>query len=350
MDLLNNPKICEFYRRLCDLRDRGASSKEIQAANRQFRIHRKWSKRTALDKWKEEWLDDRYQKTIQSEGTVSHDKSTDVNGVQALFRIMPERARLADMIVFDKIVTRNQKMLAVQDSLSLCQRDFEVMYRPGDEPIGDLCLVCHKQLPKKPRDRPQHIHNCRQDALKGTSVYVQYCFFCFRWFCDAVDWEEHCSKHLFSMNFVWCKIQTYYHTIISPKNCPFCLSNEHISASNGLRTWTRNYLLMEYVKNYIDKTCSSNFKFPHPLCDTQLDNLDLFRHHLSDIHGLTRSQREAFDAQRDADMKNNDLSLTTNIDVVSNECSFRRMFFQTNVFADVCFFRRMFFPTNVYSY
>lgn len=81
---------------------------EIQAANRQFRIHRKWSKRTALDKWREDWLDDRYQKTIQSEGMASHDRSTDIDRVQALFRIMPERARLADMIVSNDVATRDQ--------------------------------------------------------------------------------------------------------------------------------------------------------------------------------------------------------------------------------------------------
>lgn len=315
MDLLNDSRLCELYRHLCDLRDQGAPSEEIQAANRQFRIHRKWSKRTALDKWKEDWLDDRYQKTIKSGGTASHDKSTDANRVQALFRIMPERARLADMIVSDKIVTRNQNLLAVQDLLSLCQRDFAVMYRPGDEPIDNLCPVCQTQLPKNPRDRPDHIHNCRRDALKRTSVYVQYCFLCFRWFCDVVDWEEHCSKHLLSMNSVWCGIQVYCHTIISPGHCPFCLNNEQVSASNRLQAWTRNYLLMEHLENHIKKICWFNFKCPHPLCNTQVDNLDLFRHHLSDIHGLTRSQREAFDARRHADMTDTDLPSNTNTDV-----------------------------------
>ena len=312
MSLLNDPKLNELHRRLCELKAQGATEKEINAANRQFRIHRQWSKRTALEKWKEEWLDDHYQRTIQSGGTVSHDSSSSDHRIQALFRVMSERARLAEMIASDKIVTRDQTLLAVQDLLSLCQRDFEVMYRPGDEPVDQSCPVCHTQLPSKASDRPDHIYGCRRNVLRRTWTDVNYCFLCYHWFRDALDWETHCSKHLLSMTPVWCGVQTYCHTIIRPGMCPFCLCNEQLSASNRLRMWTRNYQLMTYVDCHINEFCDSRFTCPHPLCDAQENSIDLFRHHLSDTHGLTKSQREAFDAQRSADMGKSDLSLTNN--------------------------------------
>lgn len=83
MDLLNDSKTRELHRRLCNLRDQDASLEDIGMANRQFKIHRKSLKRKALEKWKEDWLDSRYQKTIQSGGTASHDKLTDIYHARA---------------------------------------------------------------------------------------------------------------------------------------------------------------------------------------------------------------------------------------------------------------------------
>ena len=66
------------------------------------------------------WLDDQYYKTIESGGMASRRQSVNDGRVQALFRIMPERARLAEMIASDEVATRDQTLLAVQDLLSLC--------------------------------------------------------------------------------------------------------------------------------------------------------------------------------------------------------------------------------------
>ncbi len=64
-----------------------------------------------------------------------------------------------------------------------------MLYRPGDEPNDGLCPVCHMRLPKKARDRSEHIHNCRRKNMKRIasqqssfdgSISVEYCFVCFR--------------------------------------------------------------------------------------------------------------------------------------------------------------------------
>lgn len=297
MSLLDDFKISELHQHLCDLRARSASSEEIQKANRQFRMHRNTSKKAALDTWKEDWLDERYKNTIQSGGTATSSQSIHTDRIHALFRIMPERARLADMITSDNVSTRDQHLLAVEDLLFLCQRDFEVIYRPKEEPIDKSCSICHMQLSEKARDRSEHIHCGRRSVLKSTSSYVQYCFLCFRWFQDVVTWEEHCSAHLRSMNTAWCGIQTYCHTIISPGHCSFCLSNEQIPASQRLQAWTRNCFLMKHVDNHIVKICFFALTCPHPRCCEQLNSLDLLRHHLGDTYGLIRSQKKAFDLQ-----------------------------------------------------
>lgn len=219
---------------------------------------------------------------------------------------MPERARLAELIASDEVATRDQTLLAVEDLLSLCRSNFEVMYRPGDEPIDQSCPECHLQLPSKPRDRPDHIYHCRRSALSRTSTDVNYCFFCYHWFRNAYEWDTHCSEHLLLMSSLWCGVQRYCHTVISPGSCPLCLSNEQLSPSKRLQAWTRNYLLMQHVNRHIEEIIDFEFRCPRPFCDEQMYNRDLFRQHLNDIHGLTRSQKEAFDAQRKADAENNE--------------------------------------------
>ena len=47
MNLLNDSKISEFHRRLCDFKIQNVFMKKIQTANRQFKIHRNWFKKTA---------------------------------------------------------------------------------------------------------------------------------------------------------------------------------------------------------------------------------------------------------------------------------------------------------------
>lgn len=57
--------------------------------------------------------------------------------------------------------TRGQRLSAVQDLLSPCTRNFEVMYRPGEGPVDGACLVCRCNLPEVKRDRAGYIHSRR---------------------------------------------------------------------------------------------------------------------------------------------------------------------------------------------
>ena len=120
---------------------------------------------------------------------MSHDKLTNIHQIQALYRIMSKRARLTKMIVFDKLFTKDQHLLTIEDLFSLCLKNFEVMYRFENEFIDELCSICRIKFSKKAQNRSNHIHSCRrnelmknidQQFLLNESVHVQYCFFCFR--------------------------------------------------------------------------------------------------------------------------------------------------------------------------
>lgn len=120
---------------------------------------------------------------------------------------MPKRACLADMIKSLEPRTRDKKLQAVQDLLSLSTRNFEVMYQPEEEPVDGACPVYRSELPVAKRTRADHIHACRRKeyiatvrARKGSdgtgSVRVKYCFLCFKWFDGDAAWGKHCHGHL----------------------------------------------------------------------------------------------------------------------------------------------------------
>ena len=54
---------------------------------------------------------------------------------------MLEHARLAYKIKSNEPYTRGQRLSAVQDLTSLCERNFEVIYRLGEEPVDGACPV-----------------------------------------------------------------------------------------------------------------------------------------------------------------------------------------------------------------
>jgi hypothetical protein len=156
----------------------------------------------------------------------------------------------------------------VQDLLSLSTRNFELMYRPGEEPVHGTCPVCRSTLPGAKRRRADHIHACRRKKYVATamarkasdgagSARVEYCFLCFKGLNGDAAWEEHCRGHLDTFKPTWCAIRIYCHTMISPGFRPWCLRNEGLSAAERLKQWTRNCTLMAHVeKEHIENVRS----------------------------------------------------------------------------------------------
>jgi hypothetical protein len=161
-EVLKDRTAIKLYQELWELREQGASSSVIEEAHRKFRTYQRWSVTQALARWKEKWLDDRYQQIICTRGRISNDRTSATYRTEALFRVMPERARLAQIMKSNEPRTREQRLKVVEDLTSLCQRNFEVLYRPGEEPVNGACPVCQYRLPDKKAYRVSHIHNCRR--------------------------------------------------------------------------------------------------------------------------------------------------------------------------------------------
>jgi hypothetical protein len=112
-NLLKDPMAIKVYQNLCHLRENEATENAINKAQRKYKTYIHRLKTRAMARWKEEWLKDRYTKIIQTRGRISQDRSSAIDRAQALFRAIPERTRLADMIKSNKPRTRAQRLSAV---------------------------------------------------------------------------------------------------------------------------------------------------------------------------------------------------------------------------------------------
>ncbi|KAF8850630.1 hypothetical protein BDZ45DRAFT_731457 [Acephala macrosclerotiorum] len=306
LEFINDPITIKLHQKISKLRGDGAASDAIKEAERSYKNHYRWLKKQELTRWKAKWLDQRYQQIIKTRGKISCNGSS-TDRAQALFRAMPERVRLANMIQSTEPRTREQRLLAVQDLHSLCTRNLDVMYLPGEEPVHGACPVCLRPLPKGKRDRAGHIHNCRRKEFTAKagagSGKVSYCFFCFRWFSGATDWEEHCRDHLASTTPKWCAVRKYRNTMISPGYCPFHLSDEELPAAQRLQHWTRNCSLMTHVDNHISQVDS--WPITASCCEIEVESEIDLRYHLMDVHGLSRAEMKIVGRKRTAEEENN---------------------------------------------
>jgi hypothetical protein len=146
-NLLDDPTEKNLYRKLCQLREDNVAANLVKEAKQKHKTYIRLLKARALARWKEQWLEDRYAKIIQARGRISRDRPSAIDRAQALFRVLPERARLADRIKSNEPRTRTQRLSAVEDLLSRCMRNFDVIYRPAEELVDGACPVCRCKLP-----------------------------------------------------------------------------------------------------------------------------------------------------------------------------------------------------------
>lgn len=154
-------------------------------------------------------------------------------------------------------------MSAVQDLLSLCTRNFEVMYCPGEEPVDGACPVCRCNLPEVKRNRADHIHSCRCEEFMARDPGRQCAPALVQFQCSiassasngltaAMSGKNIVAGHLTSTTPKWCSVRVYRHTVISPGFCPFCLRHGEIPAAQRLKQWPRNCTLMAHVEAHVE--------------------------------------------------------------------------------------------------
>ncbi|RHZ51559.1 uncharacterized protein CDV56_105238 [Aspergillus thermomutatus] len=244
-----------------------------------------------LAQYRKEWIESRVETQVKSGGKAT--EAIVYNDItRCLFKAQPERQHLAEMIPSDKLLSYQEMLSAVESLLSLCTKDYNVFYRPGQEPLNGRCPVgdCNPNgLPRT--QRSNHVQACqlkeRCRALGRKEAQLKYCYECFDFFAEE-QWEEHCNNHLEHDVSRRCEIITYCYTLIRPGYCPLCLGCDSLTPSQRMKDWKRGNELRAHVNKDIKKM-RGNYVCSHPMCQTKFESEIQLRYHLSDIHGLHKA-------------------------------------------------------------
>lgn len=113
---------------------------------RNLTSYRKTLKRLTLRKYQEAWIRERRDWKILTRGKQQAADVSRTDLVESLYLLIPERGRLARMMVDEKPMSPDARRQATTDLVSLCTRDLSVLYLPGLQPIGGACPVKCCQL------------------------------------------------------------------------------------------------------------------------------------------------------------------------------------------------------------
>ena len=144
--IASHPHVLELKKRLETLTLAQADHAVIDTSKRELRLYRKHLRTEALQQFRKEWVQTTRDQKILSRGKDSVQVHAKTDVLRVLSSVIPERGRLAQQMVSDNILSSSDKLQALKDLLGLCIRDFEVFYRPGEEPIGGACPVERCQI------------------------------------------------------------------------------------------------------------------------------------------------------------------------------------------------------------
>jgi hypothetical protein len=102
----------------------------------------------ALQRYQTEWVRSQCDWKILTRGRerAEHTQQTAVKRAQC--NLMPELGRMAAVMSSKESLSFDEKVVVVKDLYTQCLRDFDVVYRPGEEPVEGRCPVksCGKSL------------------------------------------------------------------------------------------------------------------------------------------------------------------------------------------------------------
>ena len=144
--LKEDPRLQELESEVHNSADKDHSS--LNESKKRLASYVKTLKGNILRRHQETWIQQRRDWKIVTRGKEkAHDLDRTVL-VQSLCLLFPERARLAQRLSSQELLTADARWLAMEDLYTLCTRDFSVLYLPGTQPMDGACPVqcCRLEL------------------------------------------------------------------------------------------------------------------------------------------------------------------------------------------------------------
>ncbi|KAF5857607.1 hypothetical protein ETB97_005536 [Aspergillus alliaceus] len=267
------------------------SADDIRRLKRDYSILKRRISSSRLQQYQSQWVRSRRDWKILTRGRERPDHIERSAEKQVLCKFMPELGRLAAVMSSNEPLSFDEKASVVKDLFTQCLRDFDVVYRPGEEPVEKRCPVasCGKLL--EPMEKPlrsTHIHSCiRREVARNRNIplqLVKYCWECYT-FHDrkSPEFEEHCAGHLPSMTSQHYEVMVYRHTTIRAGYCIECMWDDRLSAACRMRAFDRSTELREHLEEHVDRK-SWPSECADPSCNHIATEEQDYRRHLHDVH------------------------------------------------------------------
>jgi hypothetical protein len=112
---------------------------EKQEANRRLANYRQKWRRKTLKEYQVSWMRKRRDWIVLTRGTEQPNDPGQTDVVQSLWRLIPERRRLAEVMSADESLPSEAIWSALKDAYVLCSRVHSVLYLPGVQPRDGAC-------------------------------------------------------------------------------------------------------------------------------------------------------------------------------------------------------------------
>ena len=123
-------------------------SPNFRESKRRLASYVKSLKGGALRRHQETWIQRRRDWKIVTRGKEQAHNPNRTDVVERLYLLFPKRARLAQRLVSEELLTAETKWLAMTDLYTFCTRDSSVLYLPGCQPVEGRCPIecCQLEL------------------------------------------------------------------------------------------------------------------------------------------------------------------------------------------------------------
>ena len=136
-----DPHLCELEAEVQRLRGAEGDNQAFSTAQRRLTTYSRKLKRDAKRLYQETWVQERRDwKTLTRGKEVAKDNSK-TELAPSIYKLFPERGRLAEKMASTHPLTADQMCAALRDLHTLSLRDSNVLYLRGSRPIDGACPV-----------------------------------------------------------------------------------------------------------------------------------------------------------------------------------------------------------------
>lgn len=129
-----DPKLMQLKMRISDLKGKGEDSGLLLRLRSDYGVAKAQLHVSALHQYRTAWVQEQRDWKVLTRGKLRPEHLDHTRCIRVLSKVMPELGRLAATMSSNEPLQSNEKLAVIQDLYVHGNRDFDVVYRPGEYP------------------------------------------------------------------------------------------------------------------------------------------------------------------------------------------------------------------------